>query len=284
MAFPQTRLTLVQRLAADGSGTGDNVDDWAQFLKDYWGPVCRFALRFGARNLDDAEDVASQTFEAIWENRLLVRWVSNRSAKLRTLLCRVVRNILSNRNRVRANRRRLADDLAAHFRNAEQAADEHTDAFYAAWVEDVIQRAVESLAAEYYAAGKGDYVRVLYGRLCQQQTIAQVAEALQVKPSAVDNYFRHARKRLAEKLQELVRRQVQNCCESAEVEEEFALEWGRMGSHLADSGGLEKAVRRAYDLLDPVAAQEDRGIRLTRALTRMTSIIQAPRDASSSEQ
>lgn len=277
MAFPQTRLTLVQRLAVDG-----DADDWAQFLKDYWGPVCRFALRFGARNLDDAEDVASQTFEALWENRLLVRWVSNRSAKLRTLLCRVVRNILSNRNRVQANRRRLADDLAAHLRKSEQAADPHADAFYAAWVEDVIQRAVEALATDYYAAGKGDYIRVLYGRLCQQQTIAQVADALQIKPSAVDNYFRHARKRLTEKLQELVRRQVQNYCDTEQVEQEFTLEWGRMGSHLEDSGGLEQAVRRAYDLLDPVAMKEHRGIRLTRAITRLTSIVRSPNDASPS--
>ncbi len=72
-------------------------------MNDYWGPLCRFSLRYGARNLDDAEDVASQTFEVLWEKRLLVRWVSGRTAKLRTLLCSVVRNILSHRNRVRVN-------------------------------------------------------------------------------------------------------------------------------------------------------------------------------------
>ena len=92
MSFPSTRLTLIHRLAEGGS-----EDDWARFLKDYWGPLCRFCLRHGARDLDEAEDVASQTFEVVWTNRLLDRWRSNRSAKLRALLCGVVRHLLANR-------------------------------------------------------------------------------------------------------------------------------------------------------------------------------------------
>ena len=39
MAFPDTRQTLIQRLA-----TTSGEDDWRQFLNDYWGPVCRFAV------------------------------------------------------------------------------------------------------------------------------------------------------------------------------------------------------------------------------------------------
>ena len=107
MSFPQTRLTLVERLASGGT-----EEDWRRFLKDYWGPICRFSLRWGARDLDNAEDVASETFEVLWEQRLLVRWASNRSAKLRTLLCSVVRNILSHRNRVRVGREQRQEDLA----------------------------------------------------------------------------------------------------------------------------------------------------------------------------
>jgi len=271
MGFPETRLTLIQRLA-----TGGSEADWQSFLKDYWGPICRFSLRFGARNLDDAEDVASQTFEALWENRLLVRWVSNRSAKLRTLLCSVVRNVLSNRNRVKVNRDRLARELAECLKRPESAKDETADVFYAAWVEDMVQRAVETLAGEYYAEGKGDYVRVLYGRLCQQMTIGEVAEALKIKPSDVDNYFRHAKKLLCEKLEGLVRRQVYRYCRSEEAEKEFALEWGLLRAHLTQYGGMEEAVRRAYDLLDPVAVRKHRGESLTRAVTRLTSIIRSP--------
>lgn len=278
MSFPQTRLTLIQRLASGGS-----EEDWRTFLNDYWGPVCRFSLRFGAPNLDDAEDVASQTFEALWENRLLVRWVSNRSAKLRTLLCNVVRNILSNRNRTRQSRDRLAREMAECVKASGRTRDDQTDAFYAAWVEDLLQRTVEALAAAYYAEGKGDYLRVLYGRICQQMTIAKAAEALEITPASVDNYFRHAKARLSEKLEDVVRRQVDRYCPSQQAEEEFKLEWGRLAEHLSARGGLEEAVRRAYDLLDPVAAKKHRMTGLNKAVTRLTSIIRSAGDRSTDD-
>ena len=198
-------------------------------MKDYWGPVCRFALRYGAKNLDEAEDAAAQTFQALWENRLLVRWVSNRSAKLRTLLCNVVRNTLSHRNRVQSNRARLAREMGDWIRRLDQEPAEQTDTFYAAWVEDIVSRAVESLATEYYRQSKDDYVRVLYGRLCQQMTMAEVAEALEIKLFTVDNYYRAARRRLGEKLQELLRRQVQAYCGPKEAQHEFATEWQLLG-------------------------------------------------------
>src|SRR5262245_38766762 len=101
MGFPQTRHTLIQRIAAGG----DN-EDWREFLADYWGPVCRFALRSAKLTLEDAEDIASQTFEAVLRNQLLARWVANRSAKLRTLLCAVVRRVIANRQRLAETRLR----------------------------------------------------------------------------------------------------------------------------------------------------------------------------------
>ncbi|HWC88220.1 MAG TPA: hypothetical protein VG433_01135, partial [Pirellulales bacterium] len=60
MGFPETRHSLVQRIVASGGET-----DWRQFLNDYWGPVCRFAARFGGLGPADAEDVAAETFEAL---------------------------------------------------------------------------------------------------------------------------------------------------------------------------------------------------------------------------
>ncbi|MBI3468541.1 MAG: hypothetical protein HY000_36530 [Planctomycetes bacterium] len=193
-----------QRLARGGG-----EEDWQSFLRDYWGPVCRFALRWGAGNVEEAEDAAAVTFQVLWQNQLLVRWVSNRSARLRTLLCAVVRNVLSNRSRSLANQRRTLRELAAGLEDELRTSTKEPDAFYAAWVKDLVQRSVESLATEYYRSSKGDYVRVLYGRLCQRLKIAEVAAALEIKPSDVDNYFRHARDRLADKLRDLVRRQTE---------------------------------------------------------------------------
>ena len=278
MSFPQTHLSLIQRLASGGT-----EEDWQGFLKDYWGPICRFSLRYGARDLDNAEDVASETFEVLWEQRLLVRWASNRSAKLRTLLCSVVRNILSHRNRVRTSREQRQEDLAEHLDGLNRTSDKHVDAFYAAWVEDVVQQAVEFLAAEYCRKGQVDYVRVLYGRICQGMTIAKAAEALRISPSAVDHYFRNARERLAEKLGQLVRRQLQCYCPADEAGQEFATEWQRLGQYLAEHGGIEEAVRQAYDLLDPVQARKQRAVGLTKAVTRMTSVIRSSVDITRSQ-
>jgi RNA polymerase sigma factor (sigma-70 family) len=276
MSFPQTRVTLIRRLASGGS-----EEDWRQFLSDYRGPVCRFALRWGASCYDDAEDVASQTFEILLERRLLARWASNRSARLRSLLCTVARNILANRHRVEAGRRQLAEDIRQHFEELADEKDRSGDAFYAAWVEDLVQQAVEAAAAEYYRQGKGDYVRVLYGRLCRRLSIAELAEALELKPAAVDNYYRHARQRLAEKLEERLRRQLQRYCPAGELDEELALEWGQLGMYLAEQGGLEEAVRRAYELLDPVQLKEGRQARLAKSVARLTAIRREADDGTS---
>ena len=268
-----TRLTLIRRLAFGGS-----ENDWNGFLHDYWGPICRFALRQGARNLDDAEDVASKTFEVLWQNRLLSRWICEPRAKLRTLLCQVVRNILANQRRVWSGRDRFWHAVAEEAGLAVPAKpgeNEGPDPFYSAWVEDLIQRAVESLAGEYYRQDRGDYVRVLYGRLCERLTIAQVAETLEIAPFAVDNYYRHVRRRLSEKLEELVRRHVARYAEPEDVAEQFDQEWGQLGEHLARHGGLEEAICRTYESLDAVCSLNRRKAALTRAATRLTAIIRS---------
>ncbi len=274
MGFPQTRLTLVQRLASGGTEA-----DWRQFLRDYWGAIVRFSLHWGALSLQDAEDVASEVFGALLEDRLLVRWASHRQAKLRTLLCAVVRNVLSNRYRTQRTRDRLLSELTERLGSPGRQGHDGADAFYAAWVGDLVQRSVESLAREYYREKKGDYVRVLYSRLCERLTVAQVAHALEIKPSAVVNYFRHARQRLSKKLENLVRGHVECYCPPHEVEPEFKLEWRRMGLHLAECGGLEAAVRRAYGLLDPIRASKHRPGRLTDAVARLTSAVRTSQGA-----
>lgn len=266
MAFPQTRLTLIQRLA-----TGGTEEDWQAFWSLYWGPVCRFALRFGAGGLADAEEVASQTFEIMLNNRLLDRWTLNRSAKLRSLLCSVVRNVLANRHRVREGRERILPDLVEHLRNVEQMRGENADEFYAAWVEDLVQRAVEAMAAEYHAQGKGDLVRVLYGRVCQRRTVAEVAEALEISPRTVDSYYRQARERLGQKLEDALRMQILQHATAGEEAEEYAEEWRQLGFYLAEHGGLEAALHKAYSLLDPVKTRRSRESAVRMAAMRARS-------------
>ena len=120
-----------------------------------------------------------------------------------------------------------------------------------------MSRTLESVAAAYYREAKGDYVRVLYSRLCQGVSIAAMAAELDITPSSVNNYFRHARQRLADTLETLVRRQVQRYSAPEASEREFQDEWQKLGSYLTEHGGLEDAVRRAYEIMDPVATQKE---------------------------
>jgi DNA-directed RNA polymerase specialized sigma24 family protein len=248
--FPETRLTLIQRLAGGGS-----ADDWRVFLKDYWGPVCRFAIRSGAGPLSDAEDVAAQTFQVLLANGLLGRWISNRSARLRSVLCSVTRKILANRKRVSAGRERLDREAADLWAQPEAVDDQQSELFYAAWVEDLIRLAVDSVAAAYYREGKGNHVRVLYSRICEGASIAELAGELDISPSSVSNYFQHARQFLADTFETLVRSHVRRYSGPDEAETEFRDEWRQLHDYLTAHGGLEAAIRRAYEVMDPSAVQ-----------------------------
>ena len=113
-------------------------------------PVCRFAQYRAHLQIEDAEDVASETFEAILRNKLLSRWAADRSSKLRTLLCTVVRHVLGNRARVQQGRQRLLAQKAPELlRRADlptikslDEAVEYADEFYGAWVEGILLGAV----------------------------------------------------------------------------------------------------------------------------------------------
>jgi DNA-directed RNA polymerase specialized sigma24 family protein len=253
MTFPETRLTLIQRLAVGGSS-----DDWRVFLKDYWGPVCRFAMRSGAGQISDAEDVAAQAFEVVLINGLLGRWIANRTARLRTVLCSVTRKILANRHRIRAGRERLDREAAELWAQPEAVEDEQSKLFYAAWVEELVRLAVDTVAAAYYRDGKGNYVRVLYSRICEGAGVAELAVDLDISSSSASNYFQHARQFLAETLEKLVRRHVQRYCGSDDCDGDFRDEWQRLHDFLAAHGGLEEAIRRAYDIMDPDAVQANK--------------------------
>ncbi len=261
MAFPPTQLTLICRIANGGS-----EEDWQQFLQDYWGPICRFALLETKLSWEDAEDVAASTFEVLLRNRLLAKWHSHRSAKLRTLLCAVVRKILANHFRLekgRAKKRRKLvsagafDDLLVS-RGALEVPAEQANLFYAAWVEDLLHQCVEALMRKYHRSGNGDYFRVLYGRLCEDMTLLEVGNCLELSCSTVDSYYKTAARHLAQELEDRIRRHVDRYCDTEEVNKEFEEEWSQLGKHLDEQGGLEEAVRQTWLQKPPGTAEAHR--------------------------
>lgn len=276
MNFPQTRQTLIHRLANNA-----NEQDWHRFLNDYWQPVCRFARNRAGLNADDAEDVAAEVFQAILQNRLLCRWASDRCSKLRTMLCTVVRHVLGNRARVQQGRKKLLKDNAYELREGANwptiqkpdAPVEQIDLFYSAWVEGLLVRAVETMMREYHQTGKGDYFRVLYGRICEGMSMPEISRTLKIDTMRAENYFKAAKKRLGTILEEQVRAYADHYCEGEQVEVEFQAEWRAMGEFLVGNGGLEGAIARVYESFDPVEAMQRQNRAVTGMMSKITGML-----------
>lgn len=265
MSFPHTKKSLIIRLAENSA-----EDDWKRFLDDYWRPVCRFALRWGKVGIDDAEDIASSAFEIVIRKKLLARWVADHRAKLRTLLCSVVRRLIANRDRKRSSSERSFDPLEIEIADEFAESGDVVDAFYVEWAEERLQSAIESLLREYHSSGRGDYFRVLYGRICEGMSAAEVAECLSLSVTNSENYFKHARRQLSARLKELIRDETDRYCPSDEAAAEFEREWGRLGDFLKSRGGLDEAIRSSYQGI----LSEDLKRRERSSMTRILSKLQ----------
>ena len=204
MAFPETRLTLIHRLVA-----GDSETAWQQFLADYWRPICLFAMRIGNLCWEDAEDVASQTVEVISRKDLLKRWLAKPRSQFKTLICGVVRNLVSNRVRSeRAHQQMLKQFVAESDETLGQTASpEDLSAFYGIWAEELLRNAVQTVMWNYHRTGRGDYFRVLHGRICDGLTNREIASLLGIKVTDVENYYRNVREKLTEEMESGIRLQ-----------------------------------------------------------------------------
>ena len=249
MSFPATRHSLIQRLAVAGAD-----EDWRQFLEDYWPPVCRFAARWGRLRFEDAEDVSSATFQVVIAGQLLQRWLQQPTAKLRTLLCSVVRNVLSNRawidlgrqRLLRENRELLQTLTMTAIAGDDPLAAETQDAFYAAWAEELVSCALRELHTELLQSGRVDQFRVLFGRVCEGMTTAEVAECLGLPVTTVENHFKRTKQRLTDQLEQATRRHVTRYCPADDVDAEFQIEWQRLGEFLTRQGGLDGMLRQTF--------------------------------------
>ena len=256
MSFPNTHHTLIQRLAYGGSEY-----DWHEFLNDYWLPLCRFSMHRGRISWHDAEEIAAKTLEVLLQKDLLKRWYNTPRAKLRTLLCSVTCRVQANHARAASRREFVTASIDIESQTDASQDSTWEETFYAAWVDDLLQKCLNDLVHDYHRDGKGDYVRVLYGRLCEELSIADVAEALDLQPSTVDNYYRHAKHKLAAKLRSSVQSHVMRY--SRDGLSEFESEWNALADYLSAHGGIEQAVRDAEQLIrsSELARHRQQGIR-----------------------
>lgn len=274
MAFPETQASLIVRLAAGGSER-----DWQQFLNDYWAPLVRFAIRSGRLPLDQAEDIAAETMTVLVRSQLLSRWHDRPAGKLRGLLCGVVRNLLSNKQRIAWGRRRLIQkvaeaggvpDVLVTCESAEPTMSD-SDTFYHVWVDELLANTMKRVLRELHAEGRGDYFRALYGRICEDLSAAQIAAALRVQPADVENFIRVAKGRLSRCLEAEVRRHVDRYSSAGEQEADYQREWDRLHTHLARSGGLDGAIRLEASQMDRLPSASRRSASFLAACAELTA-------------
>lgn len=244
MQFPETRHSLIARLAEHGS-----QEDWCTFHRDYQVPICRFAERWGRLSREDAEDVAAEVFQVLLTGGLLARWHRQPCSKLRTLMCGVTKNLIANRARVAYGRRRILRELVQNgtvpdfILSEGEPASESEDSFYAEWVDFFLGQVVDHLLRELHAEGKGDYFRALYGRVCENRTHQQVADYLGISVTMAENYFKAARKRLTATVETRLRQHVREYCGDDGLDEEYDSEFDRMSAFVRGRGGLEALIR-----------------------------------------
>jgi len=112
--------------------------------------------------------------------------------------------------------------------------------------------------------------------LCEGRTVAEIATALNLRVTVVENYYKSARNRLTKELEEQVRGHVARYCLEEDVEGEFGAEWGQLGVYLQDHGGLEDVVRRAYENLELTEGRQQPDVSRNAALKRCSELLQNP--------
>lgn len=275
MSFPATRHSLIQRLAATAT-----EEDWRQFLEDYWPPVFRFAARWGRLRFEDAEDVGSATFQVVITGELLQRWLQQPTAKLRTLLCSVVRNVLSNRARIDLGRQRLLREnrellqtlVLTEIDGDDTTAAETQDAFYAAWAEELVTGTLRALHAELLESGRADQFRVFFGRVCEGLTTAEVAACLGLPITTIENHFKRTKQRLTDQLEQATRRHVTRYCSADDEDAEFQSEWQRLADYLAHHGGLDELLRQTFASDSSVSLQPRDSARMQAVLCMLGAV------------
>ena len=166
------------------AGRGDQAA-FALLAQRHYEPILRFVRRFLGADLAACEDLAQETLLRAW--RYAPRFEPRGSA--RGWLFQIATNACLNQRR--AMRLRGAAPFDAH----DLAAADTTDAAESHERSQRIRAAVARLPQNQRAA--------ILLRHFEELTYAQIAEALEVSPAAVESLLHRARSRLRELLQEI---------------------------------------------------------------------------------
>ena len=147
--FPPTPGFLKAGPGPEGAPWADALD---QLSRIYWKPVYLFLRTVGGLSNDDAKDLAQQFFLRLVESRSLSRYEPSR-APFRVYLKACLKNFLTDEFRSRSSLKRSVDRAASGSEEVAVAPEAEKE-FDRAWLQSVIEAAVEALKEELLARGR----------------------------------------------------------------------------------------------------------------------------------
>lgn len=205
-----------------------------ELLRMYWKPVYAHIRLAWRKSSEDAKDLTQDFFLSLLEGEFF-HHVSCVRARFRDFLKVSLDNFLRNQHRARKRLKRggtaAVFSLDAREIDGVIKAKERSDLdparlFDRLWAESLMQEAVRLLEEELIEEDKAAYFRVFQDRDLEASTrvsYRELAERHALSESTVRNYLAFARRRLREKIQDLLRPSVQS---QEELEEELTLLFG----------------------------------------------------------
>jgi RNA polymerase sigma-70 factor (ECF subfamily) len=219
--FPETFWTLIQKAKQKDPQAMNEI------VRIYRPPIVNF-LRYKGVSEHDADDLAQEVFLAICQDKFLSK-LDKCKGKFRSVLCAVTVNILKMRQRDQGRIKRggggkkvaigsdeqdgMIDDVIARTPSPEQQ-------FTAEWIQTLVNRAVDKLRNQGGKLGPV-YHKVFLMHKMDGASHVEIAKALKMKESDVNNYVHAAKK----KLREFIEEEIRTYCSS---QEEYELEVGEL--------------------------------------------------------
>jgi RNA polymerase sigma factor (sigma-70 family) len=152
--FPPTPGFIKRLPGQDAPSWGHAVEHLSRM---YWKPVYLYLRTVGRMSNDDSKDLTQQFFLHLLENQTVARYQPTR-APFRVYLKTCLKNFLTDHLRQRASLKRSGDQKAVPLEGAAEAAasgPEGEDPFERAWLQTLLEEALEEARLDLLARGRG---------------------------------------------------------------------------------------------------------------------------------
>ncbi len=224
--FATTHWSVV--VAARNGDSPGAAEAMNELCRAYWPPLYAYIRRQG-HDIAEAQDLTQEFFARLLERDYLARFDQERG-KFRSFLLAFVKHFLSEQREKAGAQKRGGGRALLSLDAAEgeegyvsEPVDELTpdQIFERRWVQTLLQRAVDRLAAEYVRADKAalfDALKDFQPRQSGSLTFAQIGNQLGATEAAVKSAMQRMRQRHREILREEI---AQTITSPAEIEEEI---------------------------------------------------------------